>query len=31
MKKISFRKNRLTRRVKIGGVVFLLVDEVITI
>lgn len=31
MKQVGFRKHRLVQRVKISGVVFLLVDEVITI
>ena len=31
MKRVSFRKHRLVQRVKIGGVVFLLVDEAISI
>ena len=31
MKLVGFRQHRLTQRIKIGGVVFLLVDEALTI
>ena len=31
MKRVGFRRHRLTQCVKIGGLVFLLVDEVIAV